>query len=241
MQSIVELAESVSTLTFLATLLKSAALTKTLSGRGPFTVFAPTNGVFANLPYPYAASLLDPANLTDVQKLLGFHVVPGIYYPENLTNGLQVKTLEGDPLEAVHFNSHGDWQIDGTYIGNPPHKSGDFIPPGSLKLTGRGTTPPVKASNGVVYIVNGLLVPPGANPIPPPDHPRPTQFDQQNILNKINILIIKGVQQQVVPLLVHQQARWVLRRSERRAPHATQHLDRPLRDRRIRAAHDSIF
>ena len=188
MQNIVELAESVSTLTFLATLLKSAELTKTLSGRGPYTVFAPTNDVFASLPYPYAASLLDPANLTDVQKILGFHVVPGIYYPEDLPNGLQIKTLEGDPLEVVHFDSHGDWQIDGTYIGNPPLRSGSRpgIPPGDIKLTGRSTHPPVNASNGVVYIVNGLLVPPGANPIPPPDHPRPTQFDQQNILRACN-------------------------------------------------------
>eukprot|EP01047_Picozoa_sp_COSAG01_P066427 COSAG01_NODE_9169_length_2530_cov_2.394899_2_plen_129_part_00 len=78
LQDILDLAESVGDLSFLSTVLKSSggSVRKALSGRGPFTVFAPTNDVFASLPYPYAASLVDPANFTDVQKLLGFHVVP---------------------------------------------------------------------------------------------------------------------------------------------------------------------
>jgi uncharacterized surface protein with fasciclin (FAS1) repeats len=181
LQDILALAESVGDLSFLSTLIKSSggAVRKALSGRGPVTVFAPTNDVFASLPYPYAASLVDPANLTDVQNLLGFHVVPGIYYPENLTDGLQIKTLAGDPLEVVHFRSQ-DWQTQGTYIGNPPPRPQDVA--GDIKLTGRSTVPPVKASNGVVYLISGLLVPPDANPIPPRDHTTGNPFERQNIL-----------------------------------------------------------
>ena len=169
LQNIVELAESSADLTFLTTLLKSTGLAKTLSGPGPFTVFAPTNDIFAALPYSYVASLLDPANFTDVQKLLGFHVAQGTFYPVDLTNGRQIKTLEGDPLQLVHHPDRMDQ--DGIYVGRPLAQSNDLS--ADVQLTGfNGSSPEtINASNGVVYLIptlagrmNSLLLPPGAAP-----------------------------------------------------------------------------
>ena len=178
---IVQLAESVGELSFLATLIEGAGLAKTLSGPGPFTVFAPTNDAFAALPYSYTASLLDPANLTNLEALLGFHVAPGIFDLKNLTNGLQIKTVEGDPLQVAVFHQQNP-KADGVYIGNPPPRPNDVA--GDVKLTGYGTSSgPTNASNGLVYTIGGLLVPPGANPIPPRDHTAdPYGFDRQDIL-----------------------------------------------------------
>jgi uncharacterized surface protein with fasciclin (FAS1) repeats len=195
-KNIVQLAESVADLSFLATLIEGAGLTKTLSGPGPFTVFAPTNDAFAALPYSYVASLLSPANLTDLQKLLGFHVVRGIFDPQNLTDGLKINTLEGDPLQVAVFHQQNP-KADGIYIGNPIPRPNDVTECDQLRPIANATNCDVKlrvqrpgvlnkASNGLVYIIGGLLVPPGANPIPPPDHPRPSPFDGPNIARACN-------------------------------------------------------
>ena len=56
---------------------KAAGLVETLSGPGPFTVFAPTNNAFAKLPAGTVDTLLQPANLATLQSVLTYHVVPG--------------------------------------------------------------------------------------------------------------------------------------------------------------------
>ena len=187
LQNIVELAESSADLTFLTTLLKSTGLAKTLSGPGPFTVFAPTNDIFAALPYSYVASLLDPANFTDVQKLLGFHVAQGTFYPADLTSGRQINTLEGDSLQLVH---HPDRMgQDGIYIGRPLAQSNDLS--ADVQLTGfNGSSPEtINASNGVVYLIptlagrmNGLLLPPGAAPIPEAEDHREVPWAEKQFI-----------------------------------------------------------
>ena len=63
-------------------------------------------------------------------------------------------------------------KADGVYIGNPVPRPNDVA--GDVKLTGYGASSgPTNASNGLVYTIGGLLVPPGANPIPPRDHTEP--------------------------------------------------------------------
>ena len=111
--SIVEVANSNPDLVVFATLLKSAGLAGVLSGPGPFAVFAPTNAAFGTFDLN---SLLGPANFKNLRKILGYHVVEGAF---NFTNGLQVDTLEGTPLQ-VAVRGGQPWQLVGTYVG-PPH------------------------------------------------------------------------------------------------------------------------
>lgn len=63
--------------TTLVAAVKAAGLVDTLSGPGPFTVFAPTNAAFAKLPAGTVETLLQPANLATLQSVLTYHVVPG--------------------------------------------------------------------------------------------------------------------------------------------------------------------
>jgi len=63
--------------TTLVAAVKAAGLVETLSGDGPFTVFAPTNAAFAKLPAGTVDTLLQPANLSTLQSVLTYHVVPG--------------------------------------------------------------------------------------------------------------------------------------------------------------------
>ena len=161
--SIVELAESDPNLIFFSTLIKSAGLSKTLSGPGPFTVLAPTNGAFDKID---PNGLLDPANAKVLQKILGFHVILGSYPPSALA-AAKLSSFEGDPLQILVRGSGGDWQLGGKYVGSPRPNDQDVR--NTLKLTGYHSAtdtqhgqgrPALNASNGVVYFVGGLLMPP---------------------------------------------------------------------------------
>ena len=59
----------------------------TLEGKGPFTVFAPTNAAFAALPAGTLQSLLQPANKSELSSILTYHVVPGAYTSSGLPTG----------------------------------------------------------------------------------------------------------------------------------------------------------
>ena len=76
-RNIIENAVNSSDHTTLVAAVKAAGLVETLSGPGPFTVFAPTNDAFAKLPAGTVDTLLQPANLTTLQSVLTYHVVPG--------------------------------------------------------------------------------------------------------------------------------------------------------------------
>ncbi len=76
-RNIIENAVNSSDHTTLVTAVKAAGLVETLSGPGPFTVFAPKNDAFAKLPAGTVNTLLQPANLTTLQSVLTYHVVPG--------------------------------------------------------------------------------------------------------------------------------------------------------------------
>jgi len=146
-QNIVELAQATADLSNLTALLVAHGLVDTLSGPGPFTVFAPTNEAFAA-----AADVI--ANLTDDQitEVLTYHVVPAKATASDLSQGESLPTV---------FTAH-NLTVD------------TITPDVTIKPDGVGAadakviTPNVMATNGVVHIVNAVLVPNLATPSPAP-------------------------------------------------------------------------
>ena len=145
--TIVDLALATPDLSTLVTALKAGGLVKTLSGQGPFTVFAPTNEAFAALPAGVLANLLKPENKAALDNILTYHVVAGTYRASDLKDGERLKTLEGNEVIV--------------------RLAGKEVLINSAKVT----TADVTASNGVVHIIDGVLLP--AGPAPPPGPPGP--------------------------------------------------------------------
>merc|ERR1712151_782802 len=90
-----ELAAATADLSTLVVALKASKLTGTLSGQGPFTVFAPSNEAFAKLDKALLAELLEPKNVGKLTDLLTYHVAAGAVKSTDLKNGERIKTLEG--------------------------------------------------------------------------------------------------------------------------------------------------
>mmetsp|Transcript_25079 Transcript_25079/g.65406 ORF Transcript_25079/g.65406 Transcript_25079/m.65406 type:complete len:354 (-) Transcript_25079:78-1139(-) len=157
--NVIELVNSDPNLLVVATLLKSAGLTHKLSGPGPFTVLAPTNGAFDTID---VGGLLTPVNFKTLRKVLGIHVVSGSLYPSNLTQGRQFESLDGNKTLQAIVRTGADWQLDGRYLGPTP-RNNPLDLTNSVKLGGGGKISPasmINASNGVVYVVGAVLVPP---------------------------------------------------------------------------------
>ena len=147
--NIVDLALSVPDLSTLVTALKAGSddaldLIGALSGEGPFTVFAPTNAAFAALPPQEFRRLLDPANIRDLQALLTFHVATGRVLSGDLTDQQKIFMLDGKPVKVTL--RPGQVFIDRALVVNPDNE----------------------ASNGVVHIIDEVLVLPPSPPPPPP-------------------------------------------------------------------------
>src|SRR5205807_10244075 len=79
--------------TTLVAAVKAAGLVDTLSGPGPFTVFAPTNAAFGKLPAGTVDTLVKPENKATLTKILTYHVVPGRLAASGLTDGKKLKTV----------------------------------------------------------------------------------------------------------------------------------------------------
>jgi transforming growth factor-beta-induced protein len=142
-KNIVQLAQSVPDLSTLVTALVAGKLTGALSGAGPFTVFAPTNEAFAKVPAATLANLLDPANIKELDAVLEYHVIAGAaVFAKDLKPFQMVKTLEGDELKIVKAGR--------VLINNATVVAVDNA-----------------ATNGVVHIIDGVLIPPAA-PAPAP-------------------------------------------------------------------------
>jgi uncharacterized surface protein with fasciclin (FAS1) repeats len=123
--------------TTLVAALKAAGLVETLAGKGPFTVFAPTDAAFAKLPAGTVKSLLEPANKAKLTAILTYHVVPGkTLSPALAGKVLTVKTVEGASLK-----------IDGT---------GSSVKVNNATVIGAD----VAASNGVIHVIDTVLMPP---------------------------------------------------------------------------------
>merc|ERR1711990_130209 len=144
-KDIVELAQATDDLSTLVQAVVAGDLVDTLKSTGPFTVFAPTNDAFDALPAGLLDLLLKPVNKADLVGVLTYHVVSGLAVASSeLTNGQSIETVQGK---------------DVTVTINP---SGVFI-----NTESQVVTPDVEATNGIVHIVNKVLVPPGFEP--PPD------------------------------------------------------------------------
>ncbi len=134
-KNIVELAQSTPSLSTLASAIDAAGLTSTLSGTGPFTVFAPTNDAFNALPAGVLDSLIShPDQLADILK---YHVVSGSVTSSSLSSGPVSTLLSGESIDVV-------------------------VSGGTVTLNGSSdvTMPDVMASNGVVHLIDEVLLPP---------------------------------------------------------------------------------
>jgi uncharacterized surface protein with fasciclin (FAS1) repeats len=146
-KTIVENASQSADHTTLVTAVKAAGLVGTLSGAGPFTVFAPTNAAFAKLPAGAVEGLLKPAAKADLTKVLTYHVVPGTMTAVQLTAAIkagngkaELTTVQGTKLTATE--SGGKITLTDLKGGKSTVTQGD-----------------VTQSNGVVHVVDAVLMP----------------------------------------------------------------------------------
>ncbi len=133
--------------TTLVAAVKAAGLVDTLSGPGPFTVFAPTNEAFAALPKGTVENLVKPQNKATLTKILTYHVVPGRYTGKDLMalvskggGKASLTTVEGEPLTVM--------------------QSGDALTVTDAKGgVAHVTIGDVMQSNGVIHVVDKVLMP----------------------------------------------------------------------------------
>jgi len=97
-KNIVDTAVSAGSFKTLTTALKAAGLVETLKGKGPFTVFAPTDEAFAKLPAGTVESLLEPANKKKLTAILTYHVVAGNVKAADVVKLTSAKTLNGESV-----------------------------------------------------------------------------------------------------------------------------------------------
>ncbi|WP_028348444.1 fasciclin domain-containing protein [Bradyrhizobium murdochi] len=126
--------------TTLVAAVKAAGLVETLEGKGPFTVFAPTNTAFGKLPAGTVETLVKPENKATLTKILTYHVVPGKLAASDLTDGKKLKTAEGEEL-TVKKQDGKTWIVDA--------KGGAS----TVTITN------VNQSNGVIHVVDTVLMP----------------------------------------------------------------------------------
>lgn len=128
---IVDTAVSAGSFNTLVTAVKAAGLVDTLKGKGPFTVFAPTDEAFAKIPKAQLDALLkDKAKLSAV---LTYHVVPGAVMAKDVKAG-SVKTVQGS---ALTVKTDGGVMVDGAKV---------------VKTD-------IKADNGVIHVIDSVIMP----------------------------------------------------------------------------------
>ena len=120
----------------------SAGLAETLSGDGPFTVFAPTDDAFAALPEGTLQSLLEPDQQDQLAGILTYHVVPAEVPASEVTSG-DVETVNGANLSVS--------VEDGTVTLEDGQGNEALV-----------TQTDIEASNGVIHVIDAVLLPPSA-------------------------------------------------------------------------------
>jgi uncharacterized surface protein with fasciclin (FAS1) repeats len=101
-KNIVEVAASNGSFNTLVAAVKAAGLVETLSGKGPFTVLAPTDAAFAKLPAGTLENLLKPENKKALIEILTYHVVPGVAaYSDQVVKMSEVPTVLGSPVKVT--------------------------------------------------------------------------------------------------------------------------------------------
>jgi len=114
---------------------KAAGLVDTLKGPGPFTVFAPTDEAFAQLPPGTLESLLKPENKAKLQSILTYHVVSGKVMAQDVVKLHSAKTVEGQDITIKTMNGHV--MVDSASV----------------------TKTDIVTSNGVIHVIDSVLLP----------------------------------------------------------------------------------
>jgi uncharacterized surface protein with fasciclin (FAS1) repeats len=147
-KNIVENAVNSKDHTTLVAAVKAAGLVDALQGDGPFTVFAPVNDAFENLPDGTVATLLKPENKATLSKVLTYHVVAGNYDFDAIQKEIKkgggkaaFKTLSGNQLMATMNGSHNIQLID---------ENGN---------TANISVYDVSQSNGVIHVIDSVVLP----------------------------------------------------------------------------------
>ncbi len=135
--TIVDVAVANGSFTTLVAAVNAAGLDETLSGTGPFTVFAPTDDAFAALPAGLVDALLKPENKATLTKILTYHVVPGQVLAADIEAG-DVATVEGG---TVKLATEGGVTVNDANV----------------------VAADVATSNGVVHVIDKVLLPPGVD------------------------------------------------------------------------------
>ena len=133
-KNIVELAAGAGQFNTLVAAVKAAGLVDTLSGKGPFTVFAPTDEAFAKLPEGTVASLLKPENREKLVAVLTYHVVPG-KVPASAVKTMKAKTVNGQKVSLKVSDA-------GVHVDNAKVVKTDIM-----------------ASNGVIHVIDSVILP----------------------------------------------------------------------------------
>lgn len=134
-KDIVDTAVAAGNFTTLAAALTAAGLVDTLKGEGPFTVFAPTDAAFAALPPGTVEDLLKPENKDKLIAILTYHVLAGKVMSTDLSEGLKAKTVNG---AEVTITLDGGAKVNGAVI----------------------STADILASNGVIHVIDSVILPP---------------------------------------------------------------------------------
>ncbi len=135
-KTIVEVAASADSFKTLVAAVKAADLVETLSGEGPFTVFAPTDEAFKKVPKEVLADLLKPENKDKLVAVLTYHVVPGKVLAADVVKLDKAKTVQGS--EAKITVKEGTVKIDGAKVVKT-----DII-----------------CKNGVIHVIDAVILPP---------------------------------------------------------------------------------
>jgi uncharacterized surface protein with fasciclin (FAS1) repeats len=132
MADIVDTAVNAGSFSTLVAAVKAAGLVETLKGKGPFTVFAPTDEAFAKLPAGTVDKLLK--DIPQLKKILTYHVVSGKVMAADVTKLKSAKTVEGSD---VAIDASKGVKVNNSTV----------------------TTPDVAADNGVIHIIDTVLMP----------------------------------------------------------------------------------
>lgn len=125
--------------TTLVKAIQAAGLVDALSNAGPFTVFAPTNAAFDKLPAGTVDGLFKPVKKDDLTDILQYHVSVGVFKEDMLTDGQTIGQVNGGNITITK-------------------KDGKFMVNGTANVIAT-----VPASNGIVYVIDAVLLPPPAN------------------------------------------------------------------------------
>lgn len=133
-KDIVQIASESKDHSTLVTAVKAAGLVETLSGPGPYTIFAPTNGAFASLPKGTVETLLKPENKDKLRAILERHAAAPAYSPTLLATVEEIDVVDGPKLKIK--------------------SKGDKVFVNDTEIKGA-----LAAKNGVIYIIDKVLVP----------------------------------------------------------------------------------